>query len=182
MAALATALSAQYAMTIPAGSYILVRLNQTIDSRTADEGRVYSATIDQDVLDIHGNVAIPKGSPAEVLVRQVAPKDELVLDLQSVIVGGRRYFVNTDDVEIARTRAGIGKNARTAKLVGGGAIFGTILGSITGGGKGAAVGAVAGAAGGGALQTVTRGKAVRVPAETVVTFHLERPLRLYLVE
>lgn len=63
-----------------------------------------------------------------------------------------------------RRHAGIGKNGRTAKLVGGGAIFGTIIGALAGGGKGAAIGAVSGAAGGGALQTLTRGKTVRVPS------------------
>jgi hypothetical protein len=169
-------------MTVPAGTDILVRIAQTIDSRTADEGRVYPAIIDQDVLDENGNVAIPRGSPAEVLVREVKPKDELVLDLQSVIVGGKRYFVNTDEVEKARTRAGIGKNARTAKMVGGGAIFGSILGALAGGGRGAAIGATAGAAGGGTVQVLTRGKAIRIPAETVLTFHLIEPLRLYQVE
>jgi hypothetical protein len=170
------------AMVIPAGSDILVRSNETIDSRTADEGRIYAGTIDQDIVDSAGNVAIHKGAKAELLVRQVEPKKELVLDLQSLIVNGRRHFVNADDYDAMQKRKGIGKNWRTAKMVGGGTVFGSILGALAGGGSGAAIGALSGAAGGSALQLFTRGKAVKVPAEAVLTFRLEKPLNLYPVE
>jgi hypothetical protein len=44
------------ALVIPAGTDILVRANETIDSRTADEGRIYAGTVDQDILDSAGNV------------------------------------------------------------------------------------------------------------------------------
>jgi hypothetical protein len=169
----------QYSSTIPGGSDILVRVNETIDSRTADEGRIYDAVIDQDVFDTNGGVAIRKGAKAEVLVRRVEPKKELALDLQSVIIDGRRYFVNTDDYEKTQGRKSVGANGRTAKYLGGGAIFGTILGALGGGGKGAAIGALSGAAGGGVLQVLTRGKAVKVPSESVLTFRLERPLHLF---
>jgi outer membrane lipoprotein SlyB len=63
-------------------------------------------------------------------------------------------------------------------MVGGGAVLGTLLGAIAGGGKGAAIGAVAGAAAGGTAQVLTRGKEVRVPAETELTFRLEQSVRL----
>lgn len=92
------------ALTIPSGTDILVRTNEAIDSRTADEGRVYAATVDQDILDSAGNVAVHKGSTAELLVRQVEPKKELVLDLQALIVNGKRHFVNADDYHLYPVR------------------------------------------------------------------------------
>jgi outer membrane lipoprotein SlyB len=98
--------------------------------------------------------------------------------LQSVTVQGRRYLVETSDLEQS-SRSGIGKNRRTAEMVGGGAALGTLLGAVAGGGKGAAIGAVAGAAAGGTAQVLTRGKEVKVPAETLLTFRLEEPLRLH---
>lgn len=174
-------LQAQSTITIPAGTDILIRANETIDSRTADEGRVYKGTVDQDVLDSAGNVAVHKGSEAELLVREVQPKKELVLDLQSLIVNGRRHFVNADDYESIQKRKSVGRNWRTAKMVGGGSIFGSILGALAGDGQGAAIGALSGAAAGGALQVFTRGKTVKVPAEAVLTFRLEKPLHLYPV-
>jgi outer membrane lipoprotein SlyB len=61
--------------------------------------------------------------------------------------------------------------------VGGGAALGAIIGAIAGGGKGAAIGAASGAGAGAGTQIFTRGS-VKVPAESVLTFQLEAPLRL----
>ncbi|HEX4168536.1 MAG TPA: hypothetical protein VHZ55_23990 [Bryobacteraceae bacterium] len=167
---------------IPAGTDVLVRVDEAINSKTADEGRVYAAHLDQDLLDSNANVAVRKGAPAEVLVRQVVSGKDLVLDLQALSVDGRRYFVTADDYDQTRKHKGIGLNQRTGVMVGGGTIFGSIIGALAGGGQGAAIGALGGAAGGGLTQIFTRGKAVKVPAEAVLTFRLERPLRLYEVE
>ena len=79
---------------------------------------------------------------------------------------------------MTRSGEGIGKNRRTAEMVGGGAALGTLLGAIAGGGKGAAIGAVAGAATGGTAQVLTKGKEVNSPAKTVLKFKLDRPLHL----
>ena len=63
-------------------------------------------------------------------------------------------------------------------MVGGGALLGTLVGAIAGGGKGAAIGAASGAAAGAGAQVLTRGKAVKVPAESKLRFKLEEPLHL----
>ena len=57
-------------------------------------------------------------------------------------------------------------------------MLGTLLGAIAGGGKGAVIGAVAGAAAGGTAQVLTKGKEVKVPAETVLNFQLDQPVTL----
>jgi len=136
--------------TLPAGSELAVRTNEAIDSTTATEGRSYSAVIDREVMDTSGKIAIPRGSDARLVILQLQEggttgSPNLVLDLESVSVNGQRYLVSTEDVE-RRSERGIGKNRRTAEMVGGGAALGTLLGAIAGGGKGAAIGAVAGAA------------------------------------
>jgi hypothetical protein len=166
---------------LPAGEEISVRTDETIDERNAAEGRTFSASIVEDVRDSSGNVIVPRGAPATLVVRRVSEGGTLssgnfVLDLDSVRVNGRRYVVNTEDVKKGET--GIGANKRTAEYVGGGAVLGTLLGAIAGGGKGAAIGAIAGAAAGGGVQVLTKGKEIRVPAETVLKFRLEEPLTL----
>jgi hypothetical protein len=168
---------------IPAGTQVSVRTDAGIDARTSDEaGRTYPATISQDVIGQDGNVLIPHGSRAELVVRQVNQggtlgSGNLALDLQSVEVNGQRYMVNTASVE-ARGQGGIGANKRTGEYVGGGAALGTLLGALAGGGKGAAIGAIAGAATGGGVQVLTKGKEIRVPPETVLNFRLDQPLHL----
>ena len=45
--------------------------------------------------------------------------------------------------------------------------------------QGAAIGALAGGAAGAGLQTLTRGKSINIPAETLLTFRLDRDMVIY---
>jgi hypothetical protein len=131
-------------------------------------------------MDQSGQVVIPKGSSAEMIVRNTSDQN-LTLDLQSVNVNGRRYVVSTADEPVdaeSSGKDGVGKNKRTAKYVGGGVLIGSVIGAIAGGGKGAAIGAATGAGAGAIGQTVTKGKSVKVPSESLLTFRLDRSLRL----
>ena len=171
-----SALLAQPTERIGSGSSIVVRTNEGINVRNAVDGRVYSGVIDQDVLDSSGRVAIQRGAPAELMVRDLG-RGTMALDLESISVNGRRYSVSASDItRSGSNKDGIGANERTGKYVGGGAVLGTIIGAIAGGGKGAAIGALAGGAAGAGGQVLTRGNSVRVPAESLLTFRLERPL------
>ncbi|MCU1273630.1 MAG: hypothetical protein JWO48_1061, partial [Bryobacterales bacterium] len=166
----------------PAGTEFSVRTNEAIDSTTGTEGRTYSAQVGRDVLDSSGAVLIPQGSDVQLVIRNISEGGtfsgpQLSLDVQSVTIDGRRYLVSTQDVQKGGDH-NIGKNRRTAEMVGGGAVLGTLLGAIAGGGKGAAIGAIAGAAAGGTAQVLTRGKEVKVPPETLLTFRLDQPIRL----
>jgi hypothetical protein len=164
------------AETIAAGTTISVRTNDAIDAREARDGRVYSGIVDLDVVDGDNRVVIPRGSDVELMVRQV-DRHTLALDLDAVVVHGERYGVTTYGVtRDGEQKDGVGVNKRTGTFVGGGALFGTLLGAVAGGGKGAAIGALAGGAAGAAGQLATRGKRVRVPAESVLTFQLQQPL------
>src|SRR2546427_10982777 len=125
---------------------------------------------------------IPKDSNADLVIRRVnsggtIQSGNVVLDLDSITVNGRRYRVSTEDLKQSGS-GGIGKNRRTAEMVGGGAALGTLLGAIAGGGKGGAIGAVAGAGAGRTAQVLSKGKTVKVPAETILRFQLDRPLHL----
>jgi hypothetical protein len=168
--------------TIPAGTELTVRTNDPIDSKIANEGQRYSAVVAADVRDSSGAVVIPKGSDAELVIRTVngggiTSGSDLILDVETVTVAGRRYAVSTGDLEQKGTE-GIGANRRTATMVGGGALLGTLIGAIAGGGKGAAIGAAVGAAAGAGGVILTKGKEVRVPSETVLTFRLDQDVRL----
>jgi hypothetical protein len=159
---------------IEAGTEIVVRTTEPIDVQSLD-GRIYSAVVDKDVLESStGRMAIPAGSPVELEARDEHNGD-LILDLDSVTVDGRRYGVRAPAERIDTSRGGV-DGEKTAKYIGGGALLGTIVGAIAGGGKGAAIGAAAGAAAGAGAVYATRGRHIRVPDEAVVTFRLDRPL------
>ena len=163
---------------IPAGSDITVRTLNTIHAEGPDENRVYEATVDREIRDRDGKVAVPRGATAELVVRRAG--DEMVLDLRAIRVDGKRYMLDTEDIvgQRGHEKEGVGENRRTGKYVGGGAVIGGIIGAIAGGGKGAAIGAASGAAVGAGTQMATRGRSVRVPAESLLTFRLERAVRI----
>ncbi|HYM22098.1 MAG TPA: hypothetical protein VEU08_02785 [Vicinamibacterales bacterium] len=160
---------------VEAGTYVTVRVSQSIETNRRED-RAFPAVVEEDVWDNYNRLAvpaIPRGSPAELRVRAAADGD-LILDLDSIIVDGRRYVVDAQATRLeARPRGTSGDEA--AEYVGGGALLGTIIGAIAGGGKGAAIGAAAGA-GIGAAGLVTRGREVRVPAGSRLTFRLDRDL------
>ncbi len=174
--ALALLASAQ-TRTIGAGANVAIRTNEKIDAKKSD-GRVFSGSVDQDVTDALGSVVLPKGSSAELVVRQASNR-ELSLDLESVTVSGQRYAVAAGESQLSDGRKdSLGANKRTGEYVGGGAAIGAIIGAIAGGGKGAAIGAGVGAGAGAGTQVLTRGKTVKIPAESLLTFRLEQPLQL----
>ncbi len=164
------------------GTEISVRTEETIDAKKAVEGQFFAAEVSKDVLDAAGDIVIPRGSNAKIVMRssakggKITGASDLILDLDSVAVEGRKYELDTVDLS-QRGKAGLGKNKRTAEYVGAGAVVGTVIGAIFGQGKGAAIGAASGAAAGATTQVVTRG-AIRVPAETILTFQLDKPLRV----
>ena len=170
-------------LEIPAGAEVEIRTNEMIDSSATRSGQVFSASVNRNVTDGAGNVVIPTGAPAQLVIRSQSTggklgSGELLLDLESVQVDGRSYHVSATDLERKAKKRGLGKNERTAKMAGGGAALGAVIGGIAGGGSGAVIGAIAGAGAGAAAQVLTRGKDVRVPAESTLTFRLDQPLRL----
>jgi hypothetical protein len=174
--------SARKLEVIPAGTELAIRTNETIDSKVAKENQTFSGQFEQDILGSSGAVVVPKGSPAELIIRKVSAggvtsSPEMMLDVQAITVAGQRYVVSTVDLQ-EKSDTGIGMNKRTAEMVGGGAALGTILGAVAGGGKGAAIGAVAGTAAGAGAQVLLKGKEVSVPAETILKFKLDQPLSL----
>ncbi len=165
--------------TIEAGMTLSIRTNEAIRSKRAD-GRIFTGVVNDDVEGSNGHLAIPRGSNVELIVR-VAQDQDLILDLESVVVDGRRYGIDVSPERI-ESRDGVGANQRTGKYVGGGAVIGAIIGALAGGGKGAAIGAGVGAAGGAVGQIATSGREVKVPSETVITFRVERALTMGIAD
>ncbi len=172
---------------LPAGSELSVRTNETIDSATAAEGQTFDVTVTRDAKDVDGAVVIPRGADGRVVIISASKgghfrgASDLVLDLQSVTINGQQYAIDTADIS-QKGKSGVGANKRTAVYTGGGAALGAIIGAIAGGGKGAAIGAGAGAGAGVLTQVLTKGSAIKVPVESVLTFKLDRPLKVTVVQ
>jgi hypothetical protein len=168
---------------IPAGTEVPVRNDETIDSSTASEGQTYAAEVTADIRDANGAVVIPSGANAQLVIKSASKggrfrgQSDLVVDLQSVSVEGQQYAVNSTDLQ-EKGRQGIGLNKRTGEFLGGGAAIGGIIGAIAGKGKGALIGAASGAGAGALTEVLTKGGAIKIPAETVMTFKLDQPVSI----
>jgi hypothetical protein len=167
---------------LPVGTELPVRTEETIDSKVAVEGQVYAAEIARDVRDAEGAVVIPRGSNAQIVIKSASKGGkfhgaaDLVLDMKSVSIEGQQYRLDTADLA-QKGRDGVGINKRTGEFAGGGAAIGAIIGAIAGGGKGAAIGAGSGAGAGAVGEILTKGS-IKIPAETILTFKLDGPLRV----
>ena len=95
-------------------------------------------------------------------------RSSLVLELTRLAYNGKSYQLRTSQY----SKQGPARDTRSAETIGGGAGVGAILGAIVGGGKGAAIGAVIGAGVGTGVQARTKGAQVRLPAESLLSFHL----------
>jgi BON domain len=166
-------------ITISSGTTIPVRITQTLDSATTQQGETFTGTVASDIV-ADGIVVIRQGT--SVTGRVIAVQEAahykgsslLTIELTSISRRGDKLTVNTDPYSVQ----GKGRGANTAEKVGGGAAVGAILGGILGGGKGAAIGAAAGGGVGAGANTITRGQQVQIPSETLIRFNLTNTLSL----
>ncbi len=164
---------------IVAGTPVVVRMIDGIDSEVNRTGEVFRASLDAPLM-ADGDVVVPEG--ADLFVKLVesksagrlAGRSELRLELIRLQFQGKSYPLISSTYE----QVGTSRGKRTAATVGGGAAVGAIIGAIAGGGKGAAIGAAVGGAGGTAVQVLTKGQQIRVPSETRLEFRLEAPLEV----
>jgi len=108
-------------VTVPSGAVLSVRLIDTIDSATAQDGDTFHATLDAP-LAVDGNVVVPAHYEVEghVVNAQASGKFRgqalLVLQLDQLKVNGRVYNIQTD--QFKQETSARGKN--TAEKVGAG--------------------------------------------------------------
>ena len=166
-------------MQVPAGTEVIVRLIDPVDSENDRLGQTYRASLDQPVV-VNGQTVIPRGADAVATLidaqrsGKIQGRTSLTLDLKNVTVNGRQYDITTTGV----SQESGSRGARSAKVIGGTAALGAIIGAVAGGGKGAAIGAGSGAAVGTAAQVMTSGQRVKVPAETRLSFILQNQINL----
>lgn len=166
-------------VTLPAGTVIPIRITNTLDSATAQQGTAFQGALATN-LEADGMLAIPAGSSVtgQIVVAKDAThfsgNSELSLELTSIQAPGRRIAVATDTY----TKLGKGRGKNTAIKSGGGAVLGALIGALAGGGKGAAIGAIAGGGAGAGVNAITRGQQVKIDSESLINFRLQSPITL----
>jgi hypothetical protein len=166
----------QNMVTVPAGTQILVRMLDSVDSNKNPPGSRFTATLETNLV-VDGQVIVPAGNTVygrlatSEQAGRLAGKSELTLELTDIVVHGTAYPIFSTDYQVK----GKSSTGRTAKRTLGGAGLGAIIGGIAGNaGLGAAIGATAG----GVASVAQKGQAIKVPSETLLQFRLQQPASL----
>lgn len=165
--------------TVPAGTRILIRMVDSVDSNQQKVGYRFTANLETN-LQVDEVVVAPRGTKLYGRLAQaksagnVSGGAELTLELTDIVINGTAYPLLTSTYQVASQ----GQGGKTAKRVVGGTGLGALVGGLAGGGKGAAIGAGVGAAAGTTVSAATKGKQVSVPSESLLEFRLQQPATL----
>ncbi len=166
-------------VTVPAGTRILIRTIDSIDSSKQKAGYRFTATLETNLM-AEDMVVAPRGTnvygklAAASSAGRMSGSSQLTLELTDIVIKGTSYPLLTSEYEIK----GKGEGSKTAKKVVGGAGLGALIGGIAGGGKGAAIGAGAGAAAGTVAAGSKKGEQLVIPSESLLEFRLQQPVAL----
>ena len=164
---------------VPAGTHLVVRMIDGIDSDRNSVGDSFQASLEEPLIVDSTQVAA-KGTTVYGRLEQlksagrIQGKSELRLVLTGIVLNGATHNIVTGEYSVQ----GKSRGNQTAEHAGIGAVLGGVIGALAGGGKGAAIGAGVGAGAGAATQVLTHGQQVHVPSETVLNFTLEQPVQL----
>lgn len=163
-------------VTVPAGTRILIRMVDSIDSSKQKAGYRFTATLETNLQAVDVVVA-PRGTTvyghlaSASSAGRMSGSSELTLELTDIVINGTAYPLLTSTYEVK----GKGEGSKTTKKVLGGAGLGALIGGVAGGGKGAAIGAAAGAATGTAVAASKKGQQLSIPSESLLEFRLQQP-------
>jgi hypothetical protein len=167
-------------LTIPAGTVVIMRINEPLSSDRNQVGDQFTGTLQQPIV-VNGWVVARRGQVVLGQVKSVKKAgrvkgvSQLGVELTDMtLVDGEQAAILT---ELWKASGGTSHGADAATVAGGSAL-GAIIGSAADWGRGAAIGAGAGAAAGIGAVLLTRGRPTILEPESQLTFRLVDPVKV----
>jgi hypothetical protein len=167
-------------ITLPAGTWVTVRVNEPLSSDHSQPGDAFTGTLLEPIVS-NGLLIARRGQTVSGMVSEaqkagrVSGTSRLGLELTEIqLSDGRQVQVKTRLME----RRGDTSYGRDALAIGTTTAAGAAIGAGVNGGVGAGVGAAAGLVASTIGVMLTRGRATVVYPETPLTFRTETPLTL----
>jgi hypothetical protein len=167
-------------LTLPAGTILMVRINDFLSSDKNKIGDEFTAVLDQPLV-VNGWVVARRGQTLVGKVKEakkagrVTGTSQLGVELTDLtVVDGRQVPILS---EFWKASAGT-SHGQDAATIGGTTALGAVIGSAADWGRGAAIGAGAGAVAGIAAVLLTRGHPTELLPETPLSFRLIDPVKV----
>ena len=190
---LAAIAAAQSVSPVPAGTALMVKLETTLATFSNRPGDPFRGSVTQAVM-LNGNMIIPAGAIVEGRVtkisepRRIAGKPTIgILPEALILPSGERLFLDArlvdtnlgsgTDINQEGQFKGSGHDRRDQLETGGGAAGGMLIGGLAGGPAGVLVGGLIGAGATG-VHWLAKHRSATLPAGTVLTLELNRPLQM----
>lgn len=180
--------------TVTTGTVMRVRMNGTINSKTAKVGDTFTTTVTEPVYSDGGTVVIPVGSTVTGRVDTVTKAKkggdpgQISVSFVSVrlpngktrAINGSLTDLNTKQAKSDNEGTASGDDRKNDKIIfiGGGAAGGAVLGAAIGGGKGALIGGILGGLGGLAGERLTKGEDAEVRSGTEFGVYLNQAVSM----
>lgn len=181
-------------VTLPAGTTMLLQLNDYLTTRMSQRGDPFTAVMTRDVF-VGNALAIPQGTIIEGTVGRVERPGRVKGKAEMNLRFERVKFKTGQVIPLSATLSGVGQDrgkiadregtyqgkdshGTDTAVIAGGAGAGTVVGVIAGGGKGAGIGAVVGGLVGLAGVLSTRGEEIELPKGILLEIMLDQELKI----
>ena len=180
--------------TVERGTRIRVRMNETLNSKSARVGDTFTTTVTEPVYSTTGAVVVPVGSTVRGRVNTVTKAkkggdpgsidvafNQVRLPNGTVrSINGSLTDLNTKQAKSDNEGTASGDDRKNDKIIfiGGGAAGGAILGAAIGGGKGALIGGLLGAGAGLLGERFTKGEDAEVRSGTEFGVYLNQSVNM----
>jgi hypothetical protein len=157
------------AVTVPAGTVLHVRMQDSLDTRQHGNGHRFTAVMEADVV-VNGVVAIPRGSTVYGQVTNAKQAGHLVgksgatLIFTGVMINNQIKPIHSGQIQTVNES---GSGRKTVRRTATGAIIGGLVDGSDGAKTGAAIGL--------GLSLLTRGDSLKVPSGTLLDVSLASP-------
>ncbi|MGC1484927.1 MAG: hypothetical protein WA789_14110 [Candidatus Acidiferrum sp.] len=168
------------ALTIPAGTVLVMRLNEPLSSDRNQIGDQFSGVLEQPIV-VNGWVVARRGQVVMGQVKSVKKAGRVKGTSQLGVELTDLTLVNGEQAPILTAlwkASGGTSHGADAATIGGGTALGAIIGSAADWGRGAAIGAGAGAVAGIGAVLLTRGRPTILEPESELSFRLVDPVKV----
>ena len=160
-------------VVVPAGTRLVIRMSDTVDSNTHGAGHRFRAQL-EGALVVDGVTAVPRGTVVQGRItqaqqsRRATGSSELAIEFTDFKIDDVFVPIATEGLQ-AQTQNEAGRTAgRTARAA--------VVGGLVGGSRGARYGAIAGAT----ASVLTGGASINIPRGTIVETSLRTPVTVQL--